>query len=110
MVPSLPTAPGASYSSPVLSAPPPASAAPTTALPTQKGEQRLSGTVEAGVEPNCLVLRDSSGSHVLVFDDPGLKTQASAGSKVTLVGRSDPKMMTTCMQGAVFVVTGVSRN
>jgi hypothetical protein len=64
--------------------------------------------VQAGVEPHCLVLRGTGGSHVLAFHDPSLKSQVTVGAKVTLTGRADPRMMSTCQQGVVFVVTGVS--
>jgi hypothetical protein len=66
--------------------------------------------VSAGVEPHCLIVRDSAGSHVLYFDDPSLKTSAPAGARVTLVGHSDPGMMTTCQQGVPFIVTAVRPN
>jgi len=71
------------------------------------GGNTISGTVSAGIEPSCLLLQDASGSHLLIFDEPSLRAQAKVGDKVTLVGRSDPSMMSTCQQGTPFVVSAV---
>jgi surface antigen len=88
-----------------------ASAEPTTepsgAKPTASGAETISGTVIAGVEPNCLVLQDAKGSHLLVFDDKALRAEAPVGAKVTLTGTSKPAMMSTCQQGVPFIVTSV---
>jgi hypothetical protein len=70
----------------------------------------ISGTVAAGVEPHCLVLRDAAGSHSLYFQDESLRPLAPAGAKVTLVGHASPGMMTTCQQGEPFIVTEVRKN
>jgi hypothetical protein len=88
----------------------PAGAKPSTepSGPTAAGAEQISGTVAAGVEPNCLVLQDSKGSYLLVFDEPALRADAPVGRKVTLTGRSDPGMMTTCQQGTPFIVTSVT--
>ncbi|WP_306212429.1 hypothetical protein [Actinoplanes sp. RD1] len=66
----------------------------------------LSGTIEAGVEPNCLIL----DKHLLVFKDPALKSAAKAGASVTVTGRVAEGMMTTCMQGTPFEVTALRPN
>jgi hypothetical protein len=66
----------------------------------------LSGTIEAGVEPNCLIL----DKHLLVFKDPALKSAAKAGASVTVTGRVATGMMTTCMQGTPFEVTSLRAN
>ena len=92
-------------SSPAVSAAP--SAEPSAGKPAATGAQTISGTVAEGVEPNCLILRDAGGSHVLFFDDPALRTAAKTGSRVTLTGRSEPTMMTTCQQGVPFIVSSV---
>jgi hypothetical protein len=63
--------------------------------------------VTAGVEPNCLVLTAGDASYQLVFDDPAMRSDAPVGKKVTLVGRSEPGMMSTCQQGVPFIVTAV---
>jgi|SRR3954469_1469890 hypothetical protein len=72
--------------------------------------QTISGKVVAGVEPNCLLLQDSTGSHLLFFDDPSLRAAAKVGDEVTLVGRSQPGMMSTCQQGIPFIVSSVNGN
>jgi hypothetical protein len=85
------------------------SGVPSLSTPAASRPETISGTVSAGVEPHCLILQDAKGSHMLVFDDPALKTSAPAGSKVTLVGHSEPTMMTTCQQGVPFIVTSVTK-
>ena len=83
------------------------SPAPSTEPSASGGAETLTGTVEAGVEPNCKLIRDAAGNHVLYFDDPLLKSQAPVGKKVTVTGHSKPGMMTTCQQGTPFIVTSV---
>ena len=78
--------------------------------PAAAGARTISGTVVEGVEPHCLILRDSGGSHVLFFDDETLRAAARVGSRVTLTGRSEPTMMTTCQQGVPFIVASVRKN
>ena len=90
------------------SAPPSSSPAPSTEPSGSGGTETLTGTVEAGVEPNCKVIRDNAGSHTLYFDDPSLKAQAPVGKKVTVTGHSKAGMMTTCQQGIPFIVSSVS--
>src|SRR4051812_20477782 len=70
-----------------------------SAKPSSGGGETITGKVTAGVEPNCLLLQDATGSHLLVFHDPALRSAAPAGAEVTLIGRSEPKMMSTCQQG-----------
>ena len=94
---------------------PSASSSPSPSLspspsvePSSKGGETITGTVVEGVEANCRLITDAAGSHVLYFDDPSLKTKATVGKKVTVTGRSEPGMMTTCQQGVPFIVTSVS--
>jgi hypothetical protein len=104
------SAPSGSASA-ATSVPPPAStepsAAPTRTKPPAASTETISGTVTAGVEPNCLLLQDATGSHLLHFSDPAMRADARAGSKVTLTGHSEPSMMSTCQQGVPFIVTAV---
>jgi hypothetical protein len=104
-------APGPS-SSDVVATPPSdlPSTEPSGGIPTDTAAETISGTVTAGVEPNCLVLQDAKGSHLLIFDDSALRADAAVGSRVTLTGRSDPSMMSTCQQGVPFLVTSVKAN
>jgi hypothetical protein len=116
------TATDTGSAAPASAASPSASDAVDLPLPTVKpsrpagepsrpvaGGQTITGTVTAGVEPNCLVLSDSSGSHLLIFDDPAMRADATAGSKVKINGRSDPSMMSTCQQGVPFIVVSVEK-
>jgi hypothetical protein len=104
-------APGPASAAPSSSAAPSLpSSAPTAepSAPTATGAQTITGTVEAGVEPNCLLLHDGKGSHLLVFDDAAMRADVTVGKKVTLTGRSEPTMMSTCQQGIPFIVTSVA--
>jgi hypothetical protein len=83
----------------------PVSGGPVSAGP---GETTLTGTVTAGVEPDCLLLKDGSGDHLLITKDAGLKSALRPGAEVTVAGKSEPGMMTTCMQGKPFVVSSVA--
>lgn len=75
--------------------------------PADSAAQTLSGTVTAGVEPNCLLLAGGGKEHLLIFDDETMKAAAKVGTQVTVEGREQPDMMTTCMQGTPFLVTSV---
>ncbi|GIF26457.1 hypothetical protein BJ973_005818 [Actinoplanes tereljensis] len=98
--------PASSVSSPV---PATSAASPSEpGVPTATGAQTITGTVEAGVEPNCLLLQDGKGSHLLVFDDSAMRADVGVGKKFTLTGRSEPGMMSTCQQGIPFIVTSVT--
>lgn len=93
---------------PSASAPPLEPSTEPSGGPTAGGAETISGTVTAGVEPNCLLLvQDAKGAHLLVFDDPALKASAPVGARVTVIGRSEPGMMSTCQQGTPFIVTSV---
>jgi hypothetical protein len=89
----------------------PAESSPARTSPSGKpssgGGETITGKVTAGVEPNCLLLQNATGSYLLVFRDPALSSAAPVGAQVTLVGQSQPKMMTTCQQGIPFVVSSV---
>ena len=83
-------------------------AEPSIGKPTAGEAQTITGTVEAGVEPNCRLIKDDKGAHLLVFDDSSLRAQAEVGKKITASGRSEPKMMSTCQQGIPFIVTSIT--
>jgi hypothetical protein len=88
------------------SSPGPAGSASSAASSSPSGET-ISGTVAAGVEPNCLLLQGDGKPHLLIFADPALKAQAKVGATVTVVGTAKPAQMTTCQQGTPFVVTSM---
>ena len=87
------------------SAPAAASAVPTqepgTAEPSAGGTRTVTGTISAGVEPGCLLLEDL----LLIINDPEQQSAAKVGATVTVTGRAQPGMMTTCQQGTPFIVT-----
>jgi hypothetical protein len=95
---------------PAASSAAPGAGPPSADLTSAEGSQTLSGTVTAGVEPHCLVLKAGTDSHLLVFDDESLRSAAKAGTEVTVVGKAQPGMMTTCQQGTPFLVTSVLPN
>jgi hypothetical protein len=98
---------------PSLSPPPPSSAPSSAAStepsggPTDPDAKTISGTVEEGVERGCRLLKDATGSYLLVFHDTAMKAEAPVGAKVTLTGKASPGMMSTCQQGVPFIVTAV---
>ncbi|MET7880370.1 hypothetical protein [Micromonospora profundi] len=71
-------------------------------LPPPVGATELTGTVTAGVEPNCLLL----DGYLLIG---GPRDVLAAGSRVTVTGRVEAGMMTTCQQGTPFVVEGARK-
>ena len=71
-------------------------------LPPPVGATTLTGTVVAGVEPNCVLL----DGYLLVG---GPRDVLRPGRKVTVSGRVEPGMMTTCQQGTPFVVESAHR-
>ena len=96
-----PASPG-STELPATDLPPPGKSDPTAA-----GAQTVSGTVAAGVEPGCLLLTGDGAARLLIFDDPAIRSAAPVGAKVTVTGRAEPDMMSTCQQGTPFIVTSV---
>jgi hypothetical protein len=78
--------------------------------PGAAGAQTVSGTVTAGVEPDCLLLGGGNTQYLLVFEDPAIRSAAAVGAKVTVTGRAEPDMLSTCQQGTPFIVTSVQPN
>ncbi|WP_406075027.1 hypothetical protein [Micromonospora sp. NBC_01638] len=71
--------------------------------PPGVGETTLSGTVQGGVEPNCVLL-----DGYLLLGGP--RDVLMAGVRVEVIGRAEPGMMTTCQQGIPFVVSSATRS
>jgi hypothetical protein len=88
--------------------PTPSPAGPTpTPTPSPAGPSKpaggaatLTGTVTAGVEPNCFLL----DGNLLVGAPRGA---LRAGARVTVTGHPQPNLMTTCQQGTPFMVESV---
>jgi hypothetical protein len=72
--------------------------------PAPSGEVTVTGTVEAGVERGCVILRAGTTLYQLVGKDPAIV----AGAKVTVRGRPDPGLITTCQQGTPLHVIEVT--
>ncbi|WP_433652727.1 hypothetical protein ACQP2C_10760 [Micromonospora zamorensis] len=72
-------------------------------VPPPVGETELTGTITAGVEPNCLLL----DGYLLVG---GPRDVLAPGARVTVNGRVEKGLMTTCQQGTPFVVEGAHRS
>ncbi|GIJ28631.1 hypothetical protein Vqi01_37930 [Micromonospora qiuiae] len=71
-------------------------------MPTATSEQTLTGRIEAGVEPGCLLL-----DGYLLLGGP--REVLTAGATVTVTGRPAPGMLTTCQQGTPFQVASAKR-
>jgi hypothetical protein len=106
--PGAPSAPGGAPTSARSSTQPSVqpSTQPSAGRPSA-GAETLTGTVEAGVEPGCLLLKGAGKDHLLLFGEQSLKAQAKPGSSVTVTGTAKPGQLTTCQQGIPFIVTSV---
>ncbi|HEV7708666.1 MAG TPA: hypothetical protein VGP16_10770 [Asanoa sp.] len=75
-------------------------------LPVPAGRKRglstLTGTVTTGVESHCLLI----DGFLLIGGD---RTVVKPGARVTVTGRVDRDVVTTCQQGIPFVVTTAAR-
>ncbi|MDG4807909.1 hypothetical protein O7634_14225 [Micromonospora sp. WMMD1120] len=69
--------------------------------PPGVGATSLSGTVQSGVEPNCVLL----DGYLLIG---GPRDVLKPGTRVEVTGRVEAGMMTTCQQGIPFVVTAAN--
>lgn len=78
---------------------------PPTGKSSPGAQVTVTGTVEAGVEASCLLLRTGSVSYLLLGGDPAV-VKAGARVRVTGVVRTD--IMTYCMQGVPLQVTAAS--
>ncbi|HET6531758.1 MAG TPA: hypothetical protein VFH03_14275 [Actinoplanes sp.] len=75
--------------------------------PSAAGALSISGEVTAGVEPDCLLLTGAGEPYLLVFSDESMQAKAKVGARITVTGRAQPGMMTTCQQGIPYLVTSV---
>jgi hypothetical protein len=95
---------GSGAGAPGESAEPPSAPASSEPSPAPSGPPRaLNGRVVAGVEPNCLLLRHTTGDYLLILK-PGM-TAPKVGATLVATGVVEPDRITTCMQGTPFVVT-----
>jgi hypothetical protein len=102
--PSSSTAPSAAASGPPLVVP---SESPRLVLPSTSGSEiTITGTLQEGVEGNCVLLKTPERLYQLIGGDRS-KLQVSPSAKVTVTGRIAVGMMTTCQQGTPFQVTDI---
>lgn len=94
------SSPAGSSASATASQATPASPAPSPAV--SASTMVLTGQVEAGVEPRCLILRDGTQSYQLLGGDPAV---VKVGARVRVTGHLAEGMMSYCMQGKLFQVT-----
>lgn len=77
---------------------------PTTKYPP--GEQTMTGRVEAGVEPGCLIMKTPTETYLLLGGD---RQVVQPGAWITVRGKPNPGLMTTCQQGVPFEVSEARR-
>ncbi len=99
-----PGSPAAASSAAVERAPSAPAGGP--AKPTN-GATAVTGTVAAGVEANCLVLRTGNADYLLIMSPSAATGFPKVGDKVTVTGTVDTTRVTTCQQGAPLVVTEI---
>lgn len=99
---------GSSTASSAASSAAESASAPSPELSAAAVAETTTGTVVAGVEPNCLLLEGAGEPLLLIFKDEALRSTAKVGSRVTVSGNAEPGMMTTCQQGTPFMVTSIS--
>jgi hypothetical protein len=101
---------GGTPSSPESSTPPSLvlpTQSPRLILPSTAGsDMTLTGTLQEGVEGNCLLLKTPERLYQLIGGDRS-KLNGSTTAKVTVTGRIAVGMMTTCQQGTPFQVTDI---
>jgi hypothetical protein len=99
------TSPDPTGSGPATPAPttPPTSTGPTRGRPPSPGSPTtLSGVVREGVEAGCYLI----DNYLLVG---GPRDVIAAGGRLTVTGRVQADLMTTCQQGIPFVVETATR-
>ena len=93
-VSSTPASSGVASPTPSPAAPPSSSASVANVV--------LTGVIEAGVEPRCLILRQGTDTFQLIGGDPAI---VKAGARVQVTGHLAVGVMSYCMQGKPFQVT-----
>jgi hypothetical protein len=86
----------------------PAQGAATTVPTRPTGQVTLTGTVRAGVEPNCLLLEaENGGRYLLVGGERAGRAELRPGARVAVTGRVDRDLLSTCQQGQPLVVASI---
>jgi hypothetical protein len=102
------SSPSAAQSRPALAVPSasPAQSPRLVPPPSTGSEMTITGTLQEGIEGNCVLLKTPDRLYQLIGGDRS-KLQGSTSAKVTVTGRIALGMMTTCQQGTPFQVTDV---
>ena len=101
-----PTPSESGSTSPTPSPSPSFSAVPIPPTGGANGEITVTGVIEEGVEPNCMLLKTADKSYLLIGGDRALIQQ---GGRLTVRGKPEPGLMTTCQQGVPFQVAEAKR-
>jgi Protein of unknown function (DUF5818) len=97
---------GSAQGDPTTAAPTtPPGGSPATGPVAPSGQVTLTGTVRAGVEPDCLLLEAENGGRYLLVG--GERAELRPGARVAVTGRVDPDLLSTCQQGQPLVVAAV---
>ncbi|RJK96393.1 hypothetical protein [Vallicoccus soli] len=98
-------APGTPPATPGPTATPGGSETEDLTVPPAAGRgTTVTGTVEAGVEPGCLLLAPEGGGEAyLLLGGPA--RDVSPGARVRAVGTVETDLLSTCQQGTPFQVT-----
>lgn len=83
--------------------PPRTKPAPTVS----EGELTVTGRVVEGVEPGCLLLHSGASEYLLVLSRHVDRSALAPGAEVTVRGRLEPNLLSTCQQGTPFIVSEV---
>jgi len=70
------------------------------------GPVTVVGTVAAGVEPGCLLLKAEPGGSFLLVG--GERAELRPGRRVAVTGRVDRSLLSTCQQGEPLVVASIA--
>jgi hypothetical protein len=81
---------------------PPTKVTPPTELTPPAGEQTLTGVVQAGVEPGCLLMKTGGRTYQLIDGDPDIVHE---GARLVITGHLVTGIMSYCMQGQPFHVS-----
>ena len=76
----------------------------TTTQPPAAGQVTVTGVVTEGVEAGCLLLDGGGRRYLLVGGD---RSQLRSGARVTVTGRVDRGLLSTCQQGEPLVVSAI---
>jgi hypothetical protein len=98
------TAPPPSVVPTTASAPSP-SLSPSLSLGSEQPLVSVRGTVKDGVEPGCVLLSATDSKTYLLLG--GDRAALKSGATVTVYGKPEPEMMSTCQQGTPFRVSRV---